>query len=440
MLRILTTTDLIASFFPQVASHGKVPGARAMQAMVDELRAEADAALWIDTGDFAQGSALGAMSAGTWPFLAMRELAIDVGVVGNHELDWGVEHLRTWAPELGFPLLAGNAQLGFAAGHTVVAGEARVGVVGLTYPHMAEIHTGFEIDQASVGIVQEHAARLRADGADLVVLALHDGVDLSPGPAGVAMATARMEALCRSLRGAVDLMLGGHTLGHHAGQLGGVPFLQPWPFSAQVGVADVHGDGTIDLATHDVGAALPWRGVGEAAQAALERQVVGVLEAPLHNAIDGDVALSLRIATGLLDTDARIELTVIAPWDLWNQAPRDGVFAHLPAGSVSLAQVLRLTPLSGGSTAWGGQLLLAEVATEDAERAVEEISSQPYYPGGPAAAGAAVVRRGPRRRTTRLCLTPFYAVRVDRALGRPHDWRPISTTWRAGLFGALSSS
>ena len=64
------------------------------------------------------------------------------------------------------------------------------------------------------------------------MLAVHDGVD-APG------ATGRMESLCAGLRGAVDLVLGGHTLQCFAGELAGVPFLQPWAFGGQVGVADL---------------------------------------------------------------------------------------------------------------------------------------------------------------------------------------------------------
>ena len=107
-VRILTTNDFVGSFFPQPTSYGRLPGAAALQATVDDLRTEAGGGLWIDTGDLAQGSALGALSDGVWPFLALRELSIDVAVAGNHELDWGAAHLRRWGAELPFPLLAAN--------------------------------------------------------------------------------------------------------------------------------------------------------------------------------------------------------------------------------------------------------------------------------------------------------------------------------------------
>ena len=99
-MRVLATNDFVGSFFPQATSYGRLPGAAALAATVDDLRTEAGGGAWIDTGDLAQGSALGALSDGVWPFLALRTLPIDVAVAGNHELDWGADHLRRWNAEL----------------------------------------------------------------------------------------------------------------------------------------------------------------------------------------------------------------------------------------------------------------------------------------------------------------------------------------------------
>ena len=97
-MRIVTTNDFVASFFPQATSYGRLPGAAALRATVDDLRTQAGGGFWIDTGDLAQGSALGALSDGVWPFLALRELSIDVAAAGNHELDWGARTCGAGAP------------------------------------------------------------------------------------------------------------------------------------------------------------------------------------------------------------------------------------------------------------------------------------------------------------------------------------------------------
>jgi hypothetical protein len=377
-VRLLTTNDFVGSFFPQPTSYGTLPGAAALQATIDDLRTEAGGALWIDTGDLAQASALGALSDGVWPFLALRELSIDASVVGNHELDWGVDHLRRWGAELPFPLLAANLPLGLPA--TLVLGD--VGVIGMSLPAMAVMHPGIEAVPVSL---RELAAGLRAGGARHVVLALHDGVD--------AGSVERMEALCAELRGAVDVVLGGHTLQCHAGLLGGVPFLQPWGFGSQVGVADLGADGRAELRLVDPGPPLPWRGAGAAAQPALEAEIVGRLDRPL-----ADDALATTIADEVLRVDDRLDRVHVGPGDLWNQPSRDGIGAFLGAGDVSLAQVLRLTPLTGGRSVWGGRLVAAEVPGQGT-----------------------------------LAMSEFYAA----FSGGEHDWQPIAPTLRDGLLAAV---
>ena len=411
-MRILTTNDFVGSFHPQATSYGALPGARALQATVDALREEAGGGLWIDTGDLAQGSALGALSDGAWPFLALRELSIDAAVVGNHELDWGVPHLRRWGAELPFPLLAANLPLGLPAGVLLPGG---VGVVGLSLPDMALLHPGTEADREPAAAVAEHAAALRRDGAAHVVLAVHDGVD--------ATTPARMAALCAAVRGHVDLVLGGHTLRCFAGELEGVPFLQPWAFGSQVGVADLAPGGGVALRLVDPGPPQPWTGPGAAAQAALEAEAVGRLARPLRQAAGRDDALARAIGAGVLACDAALDRVLVAAGDLWNQPARDGVDAFLPAGEVTRAQVLRLTPFCGGRSVWGGGLVAAELAPGDADAAVR-------------AAGPGTDVRGGRG--TALALSPFAAATADRVLGREHGWRPAAASFREGLLAAVA--
>ena len=421
-MRVLTTTDFVGSFFPQPTSYGRLPGAAALQAAVDELRTDAGGGLWVDTGDLAQGSALGALSDGVWPFLALRELSIDVTVVGNHELDWGVEHLGRWGAELPFPLLAANLALGRPATCLLTAGECVAGVIGLSVPSLGALHPGAAVDPHTAGLVARHAAQLRRDGAQHVVLALHDGIDPVPAPAGPPLAdAARMEALCAAVRGHVDLVLGGHTLMRYAGTLSGVPFLQPWAFGSELGVADLHDDGRVALRLVDVGPARPWEGAGAGAQAALERELVGRLDAPLRQAAGRETALADAVAAGLLRRDRRVDWACVAPGDLWNQPARDGVHAYLGAGDVNLAQVLRLTPFCGARSAWGGQLVAAELLSDEAERIVR-------------AAGGSVARRPGTGGAVALALSPYVAATA----GAGHEWYPLASTWRDGLLAAVA--
>jgi hypothetical protein len=411
-VRIITTNDFVGSFHPQPTSHGALPGAQALQVAVDDLRAEAGGGLWLDTGDLAQGSALGALSDGAWPFLALRSLSVDAAVVGNHELDWGEEHLRRWSAELAFPLLAGNLPLGLPATRLLPGG---VGVVGLSLPEMGLMHPGIAgAGEPVADAAIRHAAVLRAAGARWVVLALHDGVDATP---------ARMTAVCAGLRGHVDLVLGGHTLRCFAGELAGVPFLQPWGFGSQLGVADLHDDGRVGLRLVDPGPPQAWSGLGADAQRALEAEIVGRLAAPLRLAAGGEDGLARAVAAGVLATDDRLGRVLIGDGDLWNQPARDGVGAFLPSGDVTLAQVLRLCPFTGGRSVWGGGMLAAELAPGDAAAVAGAIG--PAGAAGDPHAGA-------------LAVTTFSAALAERRLGRALGWRPVGATLRAGLLAAVA--
>lgn len=438
-LRLLSTTDLIGSFFPQQTSDGCLLGAGALRYRIDELRAERPASLWIDTGDLAQGCALGPLSDGVFGFLALRELTIDAATIGNHELDWGLEHLQRWSRELPFPLLAANADLGFPATTILTPGDWRVGVIGVTYPHMPVLHPNVTVHPDPVALVRDHARALRRERCDLVVLALHDGVDRLPVGSGDGIETGRVAELCASVASDVDVVLGGHTLGGYVGELGGVPFVQPWPFASQVGVVDVLASGEIALDTVDVSTPRPWTGIGVEAQAALEQQIVGRLTAPLACDRSGDLSLAQAIADGVVALDPSVDLTVIAQWDIWNQSPRNGTTAYLPAGDVSMAQVLRLTPMTGARSAWGGQLLTAEISGDSARKLIETIATRPYFPGGPTATSAAIAGE-PSKATVRIAIPPFYAARCEPILGRSVNWNRCQTTWRDGLLHALGGT
>jgi hypothetical protein len=107
-LRVIATHDFCCAYPPSPTSYGSLPGGEGLKNTVDALRAQGPI-VRADAGDFAAPGALATLSGGTAGFAAAADLGIDVGVVGNHEFELGVEHLRTHAPQMGFPLLCANA-------------------------------------------------------------------------------------------------------------------------------------------------------------------------------------------------------------------------------------------------------------------------------------------------------------------------------------------
>src|SRR5918911_1285972 len=133
-LRVVATHDFCCAYEPSPTSYGSLPGGEGLKNTVEALR-ERGPTVRADAGDFAAPGALAALSGGRAGFAAAAGLSIDVGVVGNHEFEWGVEHLRTHAPETGFPLLCANApEVGLPPAAVVETEAGPVGFVGLICP------------------------------------------------------------------------------------------------------------------------------------------------------------------------------------------------------------------------------------------------------------------------------------------------------------------
>ena len=93
-LRVVATHDFCCAYPPSPTSYGSLPGGEGLKNTVDALRTQGPT-VRADAGDFAAPGALATISGGKAGFAAAADLGLDVGVVGNHEFEWGVEHLRT---------------------------------------------------------------------------------------------------------------------------------------------------------------------------------------------------------------------------------------------------------------------------------------------------------------------------------------------------------
>jgi len=162
-----------------------------------------DHTLMIDAGDTIQGTPLAYYFARIAPITdgnvhpmaaAMNHIGYDAAALGNHEFNYGIPLLRTFADQLDFPLLGANA-LDARTGRPAFApyviktvrvrGERpiRVGILGLTNPGIAiwdkanvEGRMTFPglVEQAKIWVPRMHAA-----GVDVVIVAAHSGATTS---------------------------------------------------------------------------------------------------------------------------------------------------------------------------------------------------------------------------------------------------------------------
>ncbi|MCG6493092.1 bifunctional UDP-sugar hydrolase/5'-nucleotidase [Kitasatospora sp. A2-31] len=187
-------------------AHNEV-GLAKISTLAKQVREEKgwDRCLLIDAGDTIQGTQLTyyyarvepiATEADTAPehpmALAMNTMEYTAAALGNHEFNYGIDTLRAYEEQLDFPLLGANAlnarndkpafppyvirKLKLGSGPAL-----KVGILGLTNPGIAIW------DKANVagkmtfpGIVETAKVwvpKVRAAGADVVVVACHSGMD-----------------------------------------------------------------------------------------------------------------------------------------------------------------------------------------------------------------------------------------------------------------------
>jgi 2',3'-cyclic-nucleotide 2'-phosphodiesterase (5'-nucleotidase family) len=347
---LLCTNDFAGSWSPTEASHGRLPGGEGLKKTVERLQ-EGQPTIWADAGDVVHGGQLTPLTGSSVvDFDAVAALGIDVAAAGNHEFDYGAEHLREHTSRLGFPLLCANAEVGLPATAVIPTEVGDVGFVGITQPAPPKADAGrglaimtSEPDPAIDEAVADASRRLRKEGAAYVVALLHDGVSWSPDPlTGQRVDTAGLARLCGPWLSSVDAVVAGHTLARWIGHLGGTPVVQPAVYGAEIGVIELSRGGTRSRAYGvPVEPTGRWTGPGCETMEETRSKILGWLDEPLQ-AVAGGPSPLMDFVAGALRRAVGADAAVVAREGFVTQPPTDGVLAHLPAGPVTEADLLRL--------------------------------------------------------------------------------------------------
>ena len=186
--------------------HGRYDALARLSARARQIREEADhPVLLLDGGDVEETSVrLSALTCGVAGWRMLGAAGVDAAVAGNGGLlRYGPDLLPRYAAALGSPPVVcdlerdGETPAGAVPSRMLDTGDLRVGVVGITdfYPQYVDFGL---TERGRVTAVRREAIRLRRDGADVVVLLSHAGINHDRG-------------LSWSLRGLVDVIVGGHT-------------------------------------------------------------------------------------------------------------------------------------------------------------------------------------------------------------------------------------
>ncbi len=421
-LRVVATHDFCCSYVPSPTSYGSLPGGEGLRRTVDRLREEGPT-IRADAGDFAAPGALATLSSGVAGFAAAADLDIDVGVVGNHEFEWGIEHLRSHAPETGFPLLCANySGSGLSPTAVVETDSGPVGFVGLTCPDPEAYVSAPPLENDLAGVVAAHASALRDSGVEWVVALFHDGVDWRFGRRGYEAQPGRFAARCRPWAAEVDVIFASHTLGRWIGRTKGTPVVQPWPFGAEFGVVELARgeEPRAYCMTPETGGR--WSGTGSGLLDEASSRVLGELERPLCNTSGGPSPLADFFARALREATGAPAAAVDM---LASQAPVDGVLSYLPSGPVTEGDVLRLYP-------WPDTTVVGELDEEEISTVARSVWPEPWAAWGFDATGKA------GSDTIALAvLEGDAAEHVERVLGRRVGWQRTGVGLREAVAEAL---
>ena len=271
-LSIVGTSDLHGAASPR----NGIGGLSLLAGYVNNLRAarasDRGAVLLIDSGDTFQGDVESNLSEGASIVDAYNAMGYTAEAIGNHDFDFGsVDSPGAWqlpgdlrgalkarAAQARYPFLAAN--LMDAATRRVVdwpnvrpsvlvdAAGIKVGIVGVMTidalrSTLAANVQGLQIAPLAPTIA-EHASKLRAAGAGIVVVASHAGgrCERFDQPADLSSCDDESEIfrVARSLpHGLVDVIVAGHTHGGLGHLVDGIGIIQPFSRGQSFGRVDL---------------------------------------------------------------------------------------------------------------------------------------------------------------------------------------------------------
>jgi 5'-nucleotidase len=357
---------------------------------IGQVRREGGAMILVDAGDQFQGTLFFTQYRGQESVPFLNAMGYQAMALGNHEFDDGPATLAAFIKALDFPVVSANADVsrepqlaGLVAPYTILeAGGEKIGVVGYITEEAGILsRPGPNISFAPIEpAVQAAVGELRGKGIDKIIALSHAGIE-------------RDKQVAAAVNG-IDVIVGGHShtllSNTDATAYGPYPVVVKSPAGAPVLVVQDYWAGKylgrLDVTFDAAGVPTKWRGnpilldarVPQDANAlaqvralaeplkAITQQTVGTAAVNL----DGE-RTSCRFAEctlGNLLTDAMLAATAAEGSQIAIENS-GGIRASIPAGTVTLGQVLEVLP-------FGNTLATFELRGEDLWAALEHSASR----------------------------------------------------------------
>lgn len=208
-LVILHTNDTHSQIDPDRHDKGGIVRRRAL---IDSIRSVRDNVVLVDAGDAVQGSLYYTLFSGEVERKMMNDLGYDIQILGNHEFDKGLDVLAREWKLLNATRLSTNYDMTgtpleglFVPSVMKEFNGKKVGFIGINLnPEgivSADNYEGIKYIDA-VKAANEEAARLKTEGADMVIAITHIGYENDKDYDDLKLAAASKD---------IDVIIGGHS-------------------------------------------------------------------------------------------------------------------------------------------------------------------------------------------------------------------------------------
>ncbi len=241
-LTILHSNDLHGDFLAENIDSGLVGGVSMLSGYVHKVKEEEENVIYAIAGDMFRGSIIDSEYKGLSTIEIMNLLTPDVATIGNHEVDYGLEHLLFIEKCANFPIINANMYLTsngtrlFTSHLTITIDRIKILFIGILTEDVLnatrqEKLIGKLIDiRDAAAEVRKVTDAYRMIDTDLTVLLTHVGFEKD-----------KELAAALAPDGAVDIIIGGHshTYLEEPCVVDGIPIVQAAVGTAQIGRFDI---------------------------------------------------------------------------------------------------------------------------------------------------------------------------------------------------------
>ena len=391
---------VVIDFYNVNDLHGKIadgtnhPGVDELTTYLKKMRQSDDHVILLSSGDMWQGTPESNLTQGNLITDWMNEMDFAAMALGNHEFDWGEDPIAGNAAMAEFPMLAINVfdrdtgeRVSYCDSSVMVeAGGIQIGIIGAIgdcYSSIAPDHTKgifFKTGDQLTALVKAESEKLRAQGADLIVYMLHDGLGRSTSGTVSANQMASYYDIDLS-DGYVDLVFEGHThQSYYAKDIYGVYHLQGGGDNKGITHAEISvntANGNVATRQADVISTGVYAGLSDdplipqllekyAEQIAPSNKVLGTVSRSLNRDEARQLIAQLYYEAGLAKWGDEYDI-VLGGGFLSIRSP-----GYLPAGQVTYGTLQSIFPFDN-------ELVLCSIKGSDLKSKFFESSNDSYF-------------------------------------------------------------